>query len=233
MILNAQGRGNNTRKCSIELGPVKTLMSPKVTVIESGNPAYPALMRAGEVATIPPRIRAIGNLDILRSPLLGFFCSVKCPGNIILKTYDLARTLRGGSRGIIGGFHSPMEREFLLLLLRGTVQVIVCPARSIEKMRIPTEWRKPLAEGRLLVLSPFEESQRRMTAELAEMRNDFVAALADEVFIAYATPGGRTEAFARKVIASGKKVFTLDAHENSRLIDVGAEIHLPNHGNKL
>jgi hypothetical protein len=52
-----------------------------------------------------------------------------------------------------------MERECLALLLRGTQPVIVCPARSIGRMRIPAAWKEATARGRLLALSPFAESQ--------------------------------------------------------------------------
>ena len=38
-------------------------------------------------------VTAKGNLEILHKPLVGFFCSVRCPGDIILKTYGLARAL--------------------------------------------------------------------------------------------------------------------------------------------
>ena len=48
----------------------------------------------------PTLISALGNLDILQRKKLALFCSVKCPGSLILQTYDLARALRvsGDSR---------------------------------------------------------------------------------------------------------------------------------------
>ena len=54
-----------------------------------------------------------GDLGILDTRLIGFFCSVRCPGDVILKTYDLARALRETDVTIVGGFQSPMEKEFL------------------------------------------------------------------------------------------------------------------------
>ena len=54
--------------------------------------------------------------------------------------------------------------------------MVICPARSLEGMRVPREWRGPLAEGRLLLLSPFTEKSRRVTSGLAAARNKFVAA---------------------------------------------------------
>ena len=98
-----------------------------------------------------------GNLDILKEKKAAFFCSSKCPGDLIIKTYDLAKKWRNEGITVIGGFHSPMEQECLSILLRGRQPVIVCPARSIETMRLKAEYRTPLAESRLLFLSAFPE----------------------------------------------------------------------------
>jgi hypothetical protein len=161
---------------------------------------YPSalLLLLGDRA--PAMLAALGNLDILRQKKLALFCSVKCPGNLILQTYDLARALRDAGVTVIGGFHSPMEKECLTVLLRGTQPVIVCLARSIEKMRTPSRWQAPLAESRLLLLSPFAEKLRRATADLARKRNGFVAALAEAIFVAHAAPGSKTERFCRDVL---------------------------------
>ncbi len=72
-----------------------------------------------------------GDLLILDITLIGFFCSVYCPGDAILKTYDLARMLRETDVTIVGDFQAPMEKECLDLLLRGSVPMVVCPARGL------------------------------------------------------------------------------------------------------
>ena len=36
-------------------------------------------------------IWTLGDLDILKVPLTGIFCSIQCPGNVILRIYDLIR----------------------------------------------------------------------------------------------------------------------------------------------
>jgi hypothetical protein len=66
----------------------------------------------------------------------------------------------------------------------------ICLARSLEKIRIPAEWRGGLDTGRLLLLSPFEKRPRRPTVESSHQRNELVAALADEVLIIHAEPNG-------------------------------------------
>ena len=97
----------------------------------------------------------LGNLDLLQNRMLGLLCSMRCPGEIILKTYDLARALRDAKTTVIGGFHAPMEHECFEILIRGTQPIVVCPARSLESMRVPAAWRALLEQNRLLVISPF------------------------------------------------------------------------------
>ncbi len=181
---------------------------------------YPQSLATALGDAAPARLTTLGSPALLQGPVLALFCSVKCPGSLILQTYDLACALRDAGVTVIGGFHSPMERECLRLLLRGKQPVIVCPARSIWR-RIPSELIGHLESGRLLILSPFQQKQQRMTAELASRRNEVVAAIAQTIFISYASPGGKTESFAQRVLGWGKTVLTFDSPDNSRLKAIG------------
>lgn len=169
-----------------------------------------------------PTLLAVGNRDVLRTCRLALLCSVRCPGDIILAAYDLAVALREAGVTVIGGFHAPMERECLRLLLRGTQPVIVCPARGVERMRVPAEWKEPMARGRLLVVSPFAAGVRRATKETAQERNRFVARMADAVLVAHATPGGKTEALCREIVGWGKPLLTLASERNANVMALGA-----------
>ena len=119
------------------------------------------------VESLPSEMAHRGNLRLLDEPLTALFCSNRCPGDLILKTYDLARAMRDAGVPVIGGFQTPMERECLRLLLRGSQPVVVCPARSIDNMRIPRDWRPALDQDRMLILSAFPTTRRRPTAALA------------------------------------------------------------------
>lgn len=186
------------------------------------DPRYPKSLKYSKHPPSHSIIMAIGNLDILKNKSLAMFCSTKCPGQLILQTYDLSQSLREAGLTVIGGFHSPMEKECLALLLRGKQPVIICPARTLHKMRLPKEWKLPLEQGRLLLLSPFEEKLRRATADLAQIRNKFVTAIAAAIFIAHATEGSKSEKLSREVLVWSKPVLTLPAPENARLIALGA-----------
>lgn len=194
-----------------------------ITQINRDERVYPESIVGFLGNCAPGTIWALGNFDILKNRKTGFFCSSKCPGDLIIKTYDLAKKWRDDGVTVIGGFHSPMEQECLTILLRGKQPVIVCPARSIDKMRLKTEYKTPLAESRLLFLSPFPAKEKRMTAETAAIRNRFVAALADEVFVAHAVEGGKLEAFCRELAQRGDKpIATFDDTANGNLFALGA-----------
>lgn len=183
---------------------------------------YPAVLRRCEINVRPPVVTVQGNLDLLEGKIIGFFCSVRCPGDAILKIYDLARALRNHNITLIGGFQSAMEKEFLDLVLRGSARVIICPARGLNPMRLPANWRKPLSDGRLLLLSFFDGRLRRATSDSAILRNAYVAALSHCLLIAHAENGGKNEKLCKDMLAQDKPVFTLASPNNAHLMELGA-----------
>ena len=153
-------------------------------------------------ANAPSELTALGNFDLLALSKTALFCSARCPGSVILAAYDQAALWRDAGRCIISGFHSPVEKECLRILLRGSQPIILCPARALPK-RIPAEWHTPLAEGRLLILSGFAATEKRVTTELATRRNALVAALANDVCFAHITPGGQSELLTKRLTKWG------------------------------
>lgn len=185
-------------------------------------PDTPAALNRCFNAVSTAAMSVLGDLALLDGVLTGFFCSVRCPGDLILKTYDLAKALRGAEITLIGGFQSPMEKEFLDVLLWGRVCVVICPARGLGNMRIPKIWRDPLADGRLLILSFFDDNIRRPSAAIVAERNASIAAVADRILVAHAQPHGKTEALCKQALTSRKLVLTLDSPYNAHLMALGA-----------
>ncbi|MEW6187304.1 MAG: DNA-processing protein DprA [Thermodesulfobacteriota bacterium] len=162
-------------------------------IIRQDDSLYPSVFKERLTDNSPGQLFVLGNLDLLQKTKLAIFCSKKCPGQKIIKAFDFARSLRDSQKAVISGFHSPIEKECLRILLRGQQPIIICPARSLEKMRVPADWREGLAEGWLLILSPFPVGRRRFTVELARQRNLLVTALSDEICFIHSDPGGRIE----------------------------------------
>ena len=162
------------------------------TLLNAAAARFPARLRERLGTNAPGHLSALGNLELFAQPKTALFCSARCPGHAILRAYDQAAKWRDEGRCIISGFHSPVEKECLRILLRGSQPIILCPARALPQ-RIPPEWQTALDAGRLLLLSAFPETETRITTDLARRRNEFVAALADEVWFAHITPGGQSE----------------------------------------
>ena len=91
-------------------------------------------------------------------------------------------------------------------------------------MRMRKEYKGPLKERQLLFLSPFKENQKRYTVETAMERNRFVAALADAVFVAHASPNSKMEKFCHEVVKLGKPIYTFQSEANKPLINMGAKV---------
>ncbi len=94
-------------------------------------------------------------------------------------------------------------------------------------MRVPTDWKPAIDAGRMLIVSPFAEEQNRPTANMAAARSQMIAHLARAVFIAYAEPGGKTEAFATQLLADKRPVLTFDTDANRSLLQAGAQTLTP------
>ena len=162
----------------------------QITTLMPTHRGWPSNLGYRLEKEVPSTLQTIGNLEILAVHKLALFCSVRCPGDAILATYDAARQLRDEGVTVISGFHSPVEKESLRILLRGKQPIIICLARSLDKIRLPMDWRAGLDTGRLLLLSPFEKRPRRPTVVSSRQRNELVAALSDEALIVHAEPGG-------------------------------------------
>jgi hypothetical protein len=139
---------------------------------------------------------SFGNTDLLKLPKTAFLCSRKVPALAVLKCYDWAIAQRDQGNCVISGFHSQLEKDVLHYLLKGKQPIIVALARGL-KAQLEPEFTKPLETGRLLLITPFDESVKRVTSETAQTRNKLMLDLADQITIGYASPGGQIDELIR------------------------------------
>ncbi len=171
----------------------------------------------------PRELHGLGAVELLERPSLGLLCSRKCPGDAILAAYDVSKRLEPDTHIVLGGFHSPMEKQFLEILLARHVPSVVCVPRPLRGMRIPSCWKGAIDEGRLLVLSPITSGNRRFSRSLAEMRNILVGALADPLFVPCASPGGSVERLLPIFAGWGKVILTVECNNQPILRAAGAQ----------
>lgn len=198
-----------------------SITPPELQTITPSDPRYLASLTNRSAFKNPPTLSAIGNLDLLTHSPIALFCSVQCPSDLILKTHDLAQSFRDAGILIISGFHSPPEQDCLKILLQGIQPIIHCPARSLHKIRLSPEQKQSVESGRLLLISPFNASYSRATAELAEKRNEMIGVIAHTIFITYAASDSKTLSFAQRLIKAKKSVITFNSPSNPLLQEQG------------
>jgi predicted Rossmann fold nucleotide-binding protein DprA/Smf involved in DNA uptake len=167
-------------------------------------------------------IRPYGDPSPQDRRTLALFCSVKCPGKLILDAYETCRQLRETDITVTSGFHSPMEQECLRILLRGTNPVIWCLARGTLS-RTPPTFAEAVAAGRLTILAPFPTNVRRVTAATCAKRNRIVADMVAAVLIVHAATGSKIESFALSLLSAHKPLYTFDHPANAALLAAGAK----------
>ena len=151
-------------------------------------------------------VSSLGNTELLKLRKTAFLCSREIPASVVLKCYDWAIAQRDQGNCVISGFHSKIEKDVFHYLLAGTQPVIMALARGM-KEKIDRDLKAAVNAGRLLIVTPFANSVKRVTAATAEKRNRFMIELADEVVIGYAGKGGMLERLAAEV--KGKKVIMI------------------------
>jgi predicted Rossmann fold nucleotide-binding protein DprA/Smf involved in DNA uptake len=139
-----------------------------------------------------------GNIDLLKQPKTAFLCSRKVPASAVLKCYDWAIAQREAGNCVISGFHSQIEKDVLHYLLKGKQPIILALARG-QKEKLEPELEKPIEQGRLLIITPFDKTIKRVTEQTAETRNKLMIEFANDITVGYASPGGQLEELLQKV----------------------------------
>lgn len=145
-----------------------------------------------------------GNEKLLNVKKTAFLCSEHYSSASVLKSYDWAMEQRKSGNCIISGFHSPLEKDVLEILLRGSQPIIMVLGRGMYK-KPNHEISIQVQSGRLLVLTPFPRDKTYITQETAEIRTRLVINLADSIVIGHMTKSGLIE----KVLKNGKKSVTV------------------------
>ena len=128
----------------------------------------------------------LGNEDLLDRYLVAFFASREYSEEVAQRAVQWAEEICQTDKVVISGFHSPLEKEVLRILLEHKHPVVVALGRALYK-RVPPNLQQAFDEGRLLFVS-FRGYSRHSTKS-SEIRNWKAAGMADEV---YFTPFDRT-----------------------------------------
>jgi len=191
--------------------------------LKGSDHSYPKALLLLSGCSPPPIVYLQGNIALLHHSLLALFCSRRCPGRLIVTAQDWIRSQQYKDSTIIGGFHTPVEKECLRIHIKKQANTIVCPARGLPR-HIPKEMRLAIANGAALYLSFFDPKEKRVTAALAGMRNRYIAAMADSFLFIHAPKGSNTFKLAELALGENKTVWTFEHPSNLTLIKMGANV---------
>lgn len=138
------------------------------------------------------KMHYLGNRELLGLHKIAFLCSRTCPKEAALKATRWAKEQCAKKRCVISGFHSRIEKEVLSCLLQGDQPIVIVLARGLREPVEP-ELEGALQSGRLLIMTRYAPTVSHACEEKCLQRNRLMMDLADEIVIAYASPGGGLE----------------------------------------
>lgn len=156
-------------------------------------------------------IAGVGNRDLLEQPLTAFFASRRCSGRAIRAAMDWAVEQARAKTPLIGGFHSPLEQSVLKVMLAAHAPVVIVIARQLHVASLPVAWHEAVQAGTAAVVS-MDDTQQRLTAELAIRRNHWIACRASRIVVAVVSPDGSLASCMARWVSEGRRVnYLLDA----------------------
>ena len=134
----------------------------------------------------------LGNKNILKLQKTAFFCSQRCPANVILKSYDWAKEQREQGNCIVCNNQSKIEKDVFEMLLKGGQPLVLFMLRGLK-----TRWNSDIMEAikgdRLLIVGPCDINVNRISRKTAEYANSQIIEFSDKIIVAYKTPNGQLD----------------------------------------
>jgi predicted Rossmann fold nucleotide-binding protein DprA/Smf involved in DNA uptake len=147
----------------------------------------------------------MGNINALNLVKVAFLSSRQISSDAVLKCLDWATEQRNKGVCVMSGFHSPLEKDVLHFLLKGSQPVILVLGRSLYK-QVPEELQKPLQEQRLLIVSPVAHTILRNSTESTYTRNKYIMDTANEIVFGSLNKNGSLYPLYKKALLEGKIV---------------------------
>ena len=122
-----------------------------------------------------------GNRELLDRELVAFFASRTAPHEALELARRWARNIARTNKVVISGFHSPIERAVLDILLAEECSVVVTLGRALYR-RIPAHLQVAYDQKRVLFVS--FRNYSRPSLSNSQLRNWATADLASEIVFA-------------------------------------------------
>lgn len=208
-------------------------------VLTPADAAYPSKLSSRLGADAPGALYYAGSLSKLDRFTMAVLAADSIPASAVLEGNQLLFTLREYDMNYVGSWHSVMETEiFRLGLFRKNLTLTLFSAKGLAKESYESfledrfcpplhefperdEYFRRATEGELLMLSVTPPDVGRTIRKNVMTRNWTACALADVVFIPFASRGTKTMTITQRVAAAGIPVFTSADTSNAALHNLG------------
>lgn len=152
-------------------------------------------------------LQYLGNTDLLQLPKTAFLCSRHISASAVLKCYDWATEQRRQGVCVIGGFHSPLEKDVFQILIKGSQPLVMVLGRAMYK-NLPEIYQTALLQNRLLIVSVSPSTPRHST-QSALKRNKYIIENAQKVVFGWLDPLGELIKLYENYKSSDKQIIIL------------------------
>lgn len=122
-----------------------------------------------------------GNRELLERRKTGFLASRSIATTAVIPALEWALGVSKEEQAVVvSGFHSPLERKVLGILLKGRCGLIIILARGMYR-KLPADFLESMHQGRLLLITYEKPEVTRVSELTAHRRNEAVHRLADEM----------------------------------------------------
>lgn len=199
-----------------------------VVQIHPGQSGYPPAMNLGPKA---PVLSALGNLDLLSSPGLGFCGSRKVSEKGVAVTKDCAEQAVQVGFTVISGNAAGVDFAAHYTALANKGCTILVLAEGIDRFRIRADMRPVWDWDRALVISQFVPNAI-WQAYRAMARNELIIALSRAMIVIEAGETGGTLAAGLRALEVGKPLFVAE-YENIDQVAPGNAVLLGKGAHRL
>jgi hypothetical protein len=164
-----------------------------------------------------------GNKKLIEDSPIIVYCSKEIPLSVYYTANTVFTELLKLPLTVAGGWQSPMEKRVLKNYKNEyPANIVCCLAKGMENFRLPRHLRPLMEDGKLLVISPFQ-NKARISRRSVMMRDELAFDLIQRFFFLYINQGGYLESILRRCMDTGKKIYFLAHHANTAYLVEGVQ----------
>ncbi|MBI4516288.1 MAG: DNA-processing protein DprA [Deltaproteobacteria bacterium] len=190
-------------------------------LLELASNDCPARLRRA-VGAATKHLYVAGNLALLGGHVVGLLASREVEPTGLLRAGQAFKDLVAADVCVIGGWHSPLESALLEASETAHAELGMLLAAGSEHALLPDRIIERMQDRAAFVLAHCKPNVHRVSRTAALRRNELVVALSDVLLVPLAPSGSATLGAARRAVAVGKPVLTIDLTANRELLAAGA-----------